>query len=523
MHRPALLRWLPLLLLASSTTWAQPFLDWKGLDPGPHAVGFRAMAATDVTRSFQSPTDYDGRRRPEFGNRPVQISIWYPAEAKARAGRMTYGDYVALLAWELGPVKRGVEDRRAADSRFLGVEAPRATPEVQAAFEMLYREPVLARRDAKPAAGRFPVLIYAAGQGYPGFDNSVMAEYLASHGFVVLASPSVGPDGRDMPDNPLAIDAQSRDMEFLAGVAQSLPQADPNRMAAMGFSLGGASAALFTLRNTRIKALISLDGVLRDDRYLPQLKGFPQFQPERLRGALLWIACGAATSLPGFGDGAFLEQAKYAEVVTAVFPGLHHHDLSSMSSLQRRRARGPTQDWSAAAAGYEAVSRLVLGFLDSRLNGVARTLDAEPEAVCRVTTRPARRAPPTSTDVCEAARKEGIAKASELVRIVAREAPDTLASLEEPLILLGYEALGAADEKLAIGVFALAEETFPASIDASYGLGKVYQGQGALEQAELHYRAAREKLVKDSRVPAEQKAGILGRIDKLLQEIHAED
>ena len=326
--------------------------------------------------------------RPEFGNRPVQVSVWYPAQT-AGATPMTYGDYVALLAWELGPEKMGAQERRLAQESFARMSGLPVTAEGQAAFELLFQEKVLAVRDARPAEGRFPVLICAPGQGYPAFDNSVMAEYLASHGFIVVASPSFGPDGRDMPDDALAMDAGARDMEYLLGFAQTLPNADPDRVAAMGFSLGGASSALFALRNARVRALVSLDGVLRDDRYLETLAVFPQFQPERLRGGLLWIACGPTNSLPGFAEGSFAEQARHADLVKAVFPGLLHHDFSSMSSLQRRRAQAAPKDWSLATRSYEAASRLILAFLEKQLEGLERKLDQEPEAICKVTTRAA--------------------------------------------------------------------------------------------------------------------------------------
>ena len=519
-HLP-ILRCLFLLLVLTPALKAQSFLDWKALKPGPHAVGFKALAASDATRTFQTPTDYFGHPRPGFGNRPVQIALWYPAEAASSGVPLTYGDYVSLLAWELGDVKAGAEERLAAESQFVQMAAPSATTEVKTAFGALFRESVRAKRDAKPAAGRFSVMIYAPGGGYPAFDNSVLAEFLASHGFIVLSSPSVGPEGRDMPASAVALDAESRDMEFLAGYAQSLPQADPNRIAAMGFSLGGPSAALFTLRNARVKALISLDGALRDERYAAMAGSFPQFRPDSLRVPLLWIACAPANSLPGFGEGSFQEQAKYSDLVKAVFPGLEHHDFSSMSSLQRRRAQGTAMDWSSATASYEASCRIILGFLESRLNGIALKLDQEPEALCKVTFRPARKAPPSSADFREILLKDGLPKASELVQIIQREYPEALPAFEAPMTAAGYEVLGGGRANIAVGIFALMVETYPDSFNASDSLGEAYLAEGSLGPAERCYAAARSKLENDPRVPADRRAEQRARIDKVLADIRA--
>ncbi len=510
---------LGLLLLVAFSADGQSFLDWKGLNAGPYAVGFRAVAATDATRTWQTPTDYRGRPRPDFGNRPVQVSIWYPSEAASVATSMTYGDYVDLLAWEIGPAKPGAQAEKTAREQFQRMSGLPVTAESTGEFEKLYAAKVRATRDAKPAPGRFPVLISAPGQGYPAFDNSVMAEFLASHGFIVVASPSMGPDGRDMPDSPLAIEGEARDLEFLAGFVQSLPQADPDRIATIGFSLGGAPAALFALRNARVKALVSLDGVLRDDRYLKTLSAFPGFRPEQLRTALLWLACSPANSLPGFGEGSFPEEARYADLTRAVFPGLLHHDFSSMSSLQRRRAQGAEKDWSSATVSYEAACRLILAFLESRLNGVARKLDGELETICKVSSRPARKAPPTPADFRDVAATEGLGAAAALLQSVRKEAPETLPSFEEPLVLLGYEVLAKGDTRLAIETFRLAVAAFPDSIDGSWGLGKASLAGGFLEEAARSYGAARLKVEKSPDLSAEQKAGILSRVDKILADI----
>ncbi len=434
---------------------------------------------------------------------------------------MTYGDYVDLLAWEIGPAKPGAGAGKTAREQFQRMSGLPVTAEAIGEFERLYGAKVRAIRDAKPAPGRFPVLISAPGQGYPAFDNSVMAEFLASHGFVVIASPSMGPDGRDMPDSPLAIDAETRDLEFLAGFVQALPQADTDRIAAIGFSLGGAPAALFALRNARVKALVSLDGVLRDDRYLKTLSAFPGFQPERLRAALLWIACSPVNSLPGFGEGTFPEAARYADLTKAVFTGLLHHDFSSMSSLQRRRAQGAGKDWSSATVGYEAACRLILAFLESRLKGAERRLDEEPETVVKVTARRARKAPPAPADFREVAKAEGFGAAAALLQTVRNEAPESLPSFEEPLVLLGYETLAAGDTNLAIETFRLAVETFPDSIDGPWGLGKASLAAGLLDEATRAYAAARTKVEKSPDLTAEQKSGILNRVDKILADIEA--
>ena len=156
MRFPGRLAVIALLLLVSPAADAQSFLDWNGLKAGPYPVGFRAVATTDTTRTWQTPLDYRGRPRPGFGNRPIQVSIWYPAETASLARSMTYGDYVDLLAWEIGPAKPGAGAGKTAREQFQRMSGLPVTAEGIGAFEKLYGAKVRATRDARPAPGRFP-------------------------------------------------------------------------------------------------------------------------------------------------------------------------------------------------------------------------------------------------------------------------------------------------------------------------------------------------------------------------------
>ena len=55
--------------------------------------------------------------------------------------------------------------------------------------------PLWAVWDAKLAEGRYPILIYAPSDSSVSWENADLCEYLASHGYVVLASPSLAVRG----------------------------------------------------------------------------------------------------------------------------------------------------------------------------------------------------------------------------------------------------------------------------------------------------------------------------------------
>lgn len=70
-------------------------------------------------------------------------------------------------------------------------------------------------RDAKPVEQRYPVVIYAPSDSSIAGENADLCEYLASHGYVVLASRSMGVSTRDMTDDLAGIDSRLSTSHFL--------------------------------------------------------------------------------------------------------------------------------------------------------------------------------------------------------------------------------------------------------------------------------------------------------------------
>ncbi|RYG88999.1 MAG: dienelactone hydrolase, partial [Alphaproteobacteria bacterium] len=155
--------------------------------PGPHGVGLRVVHQHDFSRSYRGATDpVTGKAVTVDKARPIQTLIWYPA---AKSGTpVRYNDYLRLSATE-EMFGRSDAEITAATAGFLR-SAISAGPEARIKAET--ERTMWAVRDAAPATGKFPVVIYAPSFGAPAYENADMAEYLASQGYVVIASPSVG-------------------------------------------------------------------------------------------------------------------------------------------------------------------------------------------------------------------------------------------------------------------------------------------------------------------------------------------
>src|SRR5688500_13972920 len=83
--------------------------------------------------------------------------------------------------------------------------------------------PGLSVHNARAAADRFPVIVYGPSCNAPAFENHRMLEWLASQGYVVVASPSWGA-GAAMTQDAAGLETQTRDMEYLLASVRASPQ-----------------------------------------------------------------------------------------------------------------------------------------------------------------------------------------------------------------------------------------------------------------------------------------------------------
>lgn len=230
---------------------------------GAHAVGLQVIQQFDYSRPDFSADD---QLKPDArgSGRPLQTLVWYPVSGRGRGtGKpMTVGDYENLSASEA--VLAGTK-------RALSVS-------------------LWAVRDAPATAGRFPVVVYAPSFSAPSWENADLCEYLASHGYIVIASPSLGAHTRNMTSDLAGVEAQARDISFLIGFARTLPNTDISRAAVVGYSWGGLANLFAAARDNRIDALVALDGSMR---YFPGLvKQANDVHPDQMTIPLLYIARG---------------------------------------------------------------------------------------------------------------------------------------------------------------------------------------------------------------------------------------
>src|SRR5207344_3442975 len=113
-----------------------------------------------------------------------------------------------------------------------------------------------------PAPGKFPVVIYHPGLGGTFDDNAVAAEYLASHGYVVISSAYQAADSSILNING-DLSTSFDDLSYLLRHAATLPFADVSKVAAMGHSYGAQAVLGWRSRpNSPLDAVVFLDSTV---------------------------------------------------------------------------------------------------------------------------------------------------------------------------------------------------------------------------------------------------------------------
>ncbi|MCA1856926.1 dienelactone hydrolase family protein [Massilia oculi] len=348
-----------LIVLIGAPSHAQQAFPFHN-KPGSFAVGFRVLGQVDPSRSYPAgaPT---GTRKP----RPIQTAIWYPAVKGGQA--MRYDDYLQLLGWD-DDFDRPPAERDKVLAEWLKIVTEGRSAEQIAAERRHVRWAV---REAKALPGKYPVVIYSPSLSSNVFENAEMMELLASHGYVVIASPALGVDGRWQKDDLAHAETQAADIRFLVGYAQSLPQADTSRLAVAGFSWGGMANVLAAAQDERIKALVCLDGTVRYRHAM--LEKIPYLKPAQLRTPLLYLAQRPAPFERGLKhkpdhSGSILQKMTGADVYLLTMYAMEHvYFGSSYLRLDPLDFGGYTRD--EIAQSYALAGRYVLNFLNGALKG----------------------------------------------------------------------------------------------------------------------------------------------------------
>ena len=464
--------------------------------PGPDAVGLKVVEQYDYSRIYRTATDDLGKPYTGERARPLQTLIWYPAQ-KTAAKQMTMNDYAQLAATETSFGKP-----------YLGADAKQWIDGMQPTLRMS----LWAVRDAAPLVGRFPVVIYAPSFSAMSWENADLCEYWASHGYVVIAGPDIGASTRAMTADLTGINAQATDISFLIGYAQTLANTDMSAVAVAGFSWGGISNLFAASRDSRIDALVALDGSMR---YFPGLVKQGGVHPELMAIPLIYFTQGEITledeeryfrdeKNPGPN---VLNEWTHGDLITVHDLALVHEEHRSMAQrnediwkefAEQRKADYDRED---GIVTYGWIARYTLHFLDGYLKHDGDALawlkktpteNGVPKHLMTANFRAARGLPPTFDSLRAEAGRQGFDHLDEVYAAMQKEKADFKLD-ENAVSSWGYDLIRDNHLPEAVEVLKLNVKNNPDSGDAYDSLAEAYTKSEQKQLAIENYKKSLEK------------------------------
>jgi tetratricopeptide (TPR) repeat protein len=484
---PPLLFAIVLCISGIQRVYALSSTVWGNLKPGSHAAGFKVIFEYDTSRPYKRKHDYLGNPLKADRRRPIQINVWYPAASTGTP--LTIRDYLYLTAREENSAEPTEEQKKAAISSFKNRFAREADEQ---AVQQIMDAKTAAIRDAKPAAGKFPLVLIAPSTGLASpVSNAILSEYLATRGFVVASSPAIGLSTKQLGFDPLGTMTQMQDLQFIIAKLRTDPAVDPDKLALVGFSFGGLPTSLIAMHNPEVDALVSLETAAANKYGYSVLFQNPLYEPRLLTAPFLHFT---AMETNEASDDAFVRSLKYSKVHIVKLKGMRPASFSSyvmytaLLPTQPAMPDQPAQPSPAESkAGYETICAYTAEFLNAYVNKNQQSMDffirkpeenGIPAGLALAEVRPGLKTPPAEEDFIKIIHEKGLPAAVAVYQEVAKNDPEYVIFNDTTLIEMAHSLIEQKKTKEAIEMLNLNAEAHPTTYETFELLGNIYMNEG---------------------------------------------
>lgn len=486
------------------------------LPMGKHSVGFQTLFTYDLTKNPIPYSDWDGNLYPADSTaigRPFQINIWYPAQSRS-GDLMKYADYVDLMGRQTN-FSTSEAQKTFARETFISqtknlrniLEKDNTKTLSTSEMDQLLELDVFARLNAKAAAGKYPVVLYPNGSS-PAY-QSITCEFLASHGYVVVAFAPKGRFSSGLEISTLGLELAVDDLEFVLGKVSETSNVDMAKVAILANAISSSVGAAAVSRNEKIKALISLEGGLPSSFEQGLLNKSVFYQPENIRTPILFIY----SPHPAI-DPKHTFHLKYADRYYARFPKMSEFTMLNYGMFDALVPDIIGAHSGNTQKGFETANELVLRFLDQKIKGKSgdvldATFMASKEHIDTTFYLRGFPAPPNMAILKDLFWKDGfdaIEKVYQELKSKGNPQPFSMSFYTDYRNWLAWKK----DEAYAyrLRLYELAYDSYPKSARINYFLANYSMKRGLKEQARRFYRQALALVESDDDLSSSEKSNL---------------
>jgi pimeloyl-ACP methyl ester carboxylesterase len=329
-------------------------------------AGYKVISFVDSSRTYRPDVETSS----PLHFRPIDVDLWYPAHSNASDSTLRFWHFLKTL------------EQRAnfysAPQVFHSLPTTTGKSFCEAfscsQADVLLQHPTATFKQAKPASGKFPLILYLASFGSMGYENYLLFESLASQGYIVACVSSIGRYPGDMTMKNADLIQQVMDAEKILNRMKKDDRVDTSRIGLLGYSWGGLAGALLAMKREDIRTIVSLDGSevhhygysKSEDQDFDYTVNTPDF-----KNATLSIPYLRLESNPEPGktrtDSSYNFLSKVSREKSVVkIDSAGHQDFSSLPSVVRASGR------CALPKVYSNISALTISHFNKHLKSIAK-------------------------------------------------------------------------------------------------------------------------------------------------------
>jgi hypothetical protein len=365
------------VFVLASTAFSQTPYDHD--PPALYKTGYRNILCIDSGRTYKPNTNAGH----SLHFRPVEIDFWYPADDPGSAPSLAYGYFLGLLQERSNRFQNDTVYKQMSSELITYLS-------INLKIKDTTKLPGLPSRsylNAKPAAKRFPLILYLCSYNGMSFENLALFEFLASQGYLVACISSVGRYPGNMSTKMPDLVEQVKDGEFALRYLRKAPNLDTTKTGVLGYSWGGLAAMILTTKNSQVKCLLSLDGsemhyygdTKEEDMDFDQLRNSSDFNLKKLNIPYAYLESGFKQSEQDADSIFNIFNSSGFQKLYIHFPKAVHEDFSLLPSLgNKMNGTEPV-----LSPFYDLVQQFALRYFDKYLKGAGNRLPLWLDSVFR--------------------------------------------------------------------------------------------------------------------------------------------
>lgn len=500
----------------------EPITDFPimgNLPLGNYAVGYQTLFEYDASKNGVAFSDWDGKLNknydPELG-RQYQINVWYPAES-GTGESITFAHYVDLIGRQINFNETEEQKTLARETFVTKTRSLAKVSEAQAEptegeftkeqLDQLMALDTYARLNAEEVNGKFPVIIYPNGVS-PAF-NSISCEFLASHGYVVVAFAPKGRYSSVLEISTIGLEVAVDDFEFVLGKVEELSIADVSQVSIMANAILSSVGAAVVSRNEKIKALVSLEGGLPSAFEQRLLNESVFYQAENIQAPIL-ITYSPHPAI----DPEHTFHLTYSDRYYAFFPHMSEFVMLNYGMFDAFIPNILGKHSGNTQKGFEAANELVLRFLNQKVKGESGDLFEESFLTSRdeidsTFVLSAVQAPPNITELKNRFWEDGFESIENLYQEMKSSGNSQPFSMDFYTSYRDWLAWQKDENyEFRLRLYQLAVDSYPESARINYYVAYYSMKRELNEQAIKHYRRTLSLVDTDPELSPDQKSRI---------------